>query len=121
MSERLLVKILRPAEWDSVLSGEPVVAPVDIADGYVHFSSRDQVQSTLDKWFSNVSEVVLLAFDANDFSATLKWEPAREGDLFPHVYGIVSGELVKRYWRVTKSVNEDRWKLPADLQSFELE
>lgn len=83
----LLFKILRPAEWsDLQRAGETAGAPVDLADGYVHLSTREQVEGTLRKHFAAEGDLVLLACDEAAMTADLKWEEARGGVLFPHLY-----------------------------------
>lgn len=58
---------------------------VDLADGYIHFSTAAQAQSTATKWFAGRSDLVVLELEADDLP-DLRWEPARGGDLFPHLY-----------------------------------
>jgi uncharacterized protein (DUF952 family) len=83
----LIFKILRRPEWDAFkAAGETLGAPVDLADGYIHFSTAAQVAETAAKWFATESDLVLVAFRAEDLGAALKWEPARGGALFPHLY-----------------------------------
>jgi uncharacterized protein (DUF952 family) len=36
---------------------------------------------------------VVVAFDANDLGAVIKWEPSRGGALFPHLYGSLPARL----------------------------
>ena len=98
MTERIILKILTATQWTDAQSGALVQAPLDIADGFVHFSTASQVQETLDKWFQGEEGAVLLAFDTQDFADTLKWEPSRNDELFPHVYGPVKAEQVKAHW-----------------------
>ena len=57
-----------------------------------------QLQATLSKWFKGQKGCVLASFDADDFGPSLKWEKARDGDLFPHVYGDVRSWQVKSLW-----------------------
>jgi uncharacterized protein (DUF952 family) len=82
----LIYKIFRAGEWATLQAdGETVGAPIDVADGYVHFSTAETVAETAAKYFTNVAELMLLAIEA-DALDPLKWEPAREGVLFPHLY-----------------------------------
>lgn len=82
-----IYKILRRPEWDAFrAAGETEGAPVDLADGYIHFSTAAQVAETAAKWFATESDLVLVAFDADRLGPALKWEPARDGQLFPHLY-----------------------------------
>lgn len=83
----LIYKILRRPEWDVFrAAGETRGAPVDLVDGYIHFSTAAQVAETAAKWFSEESDLVLVAFEADRLGPALKWEPARNGQLFPHLY-----------------------------------
>jgi uncharacterized protein (DUF952 family) len=67
--------------------GQTLGAPVDLQDGYVHLSTRDQVRGTLEKWFHGQAGLWLLAVDPDALPVdTLRWEPSRGGVLFPHLY-----------------------------------
>lgn len=86
----LIYKILQPSEWDVMQAqGYLTGAPVDIADGYIHFSTARQVRETAARHFSQAPELILLAVDAEALGGSLKWEPSRGGDLFPHLYTIL--------------------------------
>jgi uncharacterized protein (DUF952 family) len=82
-----IYKILRRPEWDAfVAAGAFAGAPVDLTDGYIHFSTGSQVVETAAKHFATESDLVLVAFDSDALGASLKWEPSRGGQLFPHLY-----------------------------------
>jgi uncharacterized protein (DUF952 family) len=83
-------KIFTADEWaqfvsDGVFHG----APVDLADGYIHLSTADQLQGTLDKHFAGQAGLVIAEIDLGALIDTLKWEVSRGGALFPHVYGML--------------------------------
>ncbi|SMY09927.1 DUF952 domain-containing protein [Flavimaricola marinus] len=83
----MIYKLFLPAEWAELqANGQTAGAPIDIADGYVHFSTAKQVAETAEKYFSGVEGLVLLGLDAAPLEADLKWEPSRGGALFPHLY-----------------------------------
>jgi uncharacterized protein (DUF952 family) len=83
----LILKIFRRSEWDAFrAAGETLGAPVDVADGYIHFSTPAQVAETAAKWFATESDLVLVAFAPDRLGPALKWEPSRGGQLFPHLY-----------------------------------
>lgn len=83
----LIYKILRRPEWDAFrAAGQTAGAPVDLADGFIHFSAAPQLAETAAKWFANESDLVLVAFEADALGDALKWEPSRGGALFPHLY-----------------------------------
>ena len=81
---QMIYKILTAEQLAAVESGRPMQAPVDIADGYVHFSTSKQVQETLAKWFRGQTGLVLASVNGDDFGPDLKWEASRGGDYFPH-------------------------------------
>jgi uncharacterized protein (DUF952 family) len=81
-------KILTADQWaqferDGVFHG----APVDLADGYIHLSTGDQLHGTLDKHFAGQTDLIVADVDLSSFGDTLKWEASRGGALFPHIYG----------------------------------
>lgn len=83
----MIYKIFRADEWASLqTNGTTSGAPVDLADGFVHFSTAAQVRETAARHFAEEDGLVLLACDADAMGAALKWEPSRGGDLFPHLY-----------------------------------
>lgn len=61
-------------------------APVDHADGYIHFSTATQARETAAKHFDGQDDLLLIAVDDAVFDDALKWEPSRGGALFPHLY-----------------------------------
>ena len=84
---QLIYKILTPDQWAEALAkGTFKGAPVDLADGYIHFSTREQVEETAAKHFAGKGDLLLASFDADSFGETLKWEVSRGGALFPHLY-----------------------------------
>lgn len=83
----LIYKIFRRPEWEEMrAAGKTLGAPVDVADGYIHFSAAPQLAETAAKWFAGQSDLVLLAVDSAKLGDDLKWEPARAEALFPHLY-----------------------------------
>lgn len=76
----------RKAERDGVFRG----APVDIADGFIHFSTATQVEETAANHFSGQHDLLLVRVEAERLGDALKWEPSRGGALFPHLYAELS-------------------------------
>ena len=84
----IVYKILSKAAWaEACTAGVFHGAPVDLADGYIHFSTAAQVRETAAKHFAGQTDLVLVGVDADRLGAALKWEPSRGGALFPHLYG----------------------------------
>lgn len=82
-----IYKILTAQEWsDLTAQGQTQGAPVDIADGFVHFSTAAQLAETAAKHFSGQIGLILAAFDTDRLGDALAWEVSRGGDRFPHLY-----------------------------------
>jgi uncharacterized protein (DUF952 family) len=83
----LILKIFSAEEWDALRrSGETAGAPVDRADGFIHFSTPAQVRETAAKHFAGREGLVLAAVEAEALGDALRWEPSRGGALFPHLH-----------------------------------
>ncbi len=64
-------------------------APIDLEDGYIHFSTSEQVVETAHKHFRDQSDILLISISVErleDLTEPLVWEPSRGGALFPHLY-----------------------------------
>ncbi|MBG0808873.1 DUF952 domain-containing protein [Methylosinus sp. H3A] len=84
----LIYKLLPALLWrEAEAAGVFAGAGIDLADGYIHFSTRAQVEETAARYFANVADLLLVAVEAEPLGDALKWEPSRGGDLFPHLYG----------------------------------
>lgn len=62
-------------------------APIDIRDGFIHFSTGGQMRETARLHFSGIGGLLLVAVDAAALGEALRFEPSRGGDLFPHLHG----------------------------------
>ncbi|MHA7882298.1 DUF952 domain-containing protein [Nitratireductor rhodophyticola] len=70
------------AETAGVFNG----APIDLADGYIHFSTAGQVKETAARHFAGQDDLLLVAVEAGALGNALKYEISRGGALFPHLY-----------------------------------
>ncbi len=85
--DMLIFKIFRRPEWEAFrAAGETLGAPVDLADGFIHFSTAAQVVETVAKHFTDEGDLVLVAFQSDSMGEALRWEPSRNDQLFPHLY-----------------------------------
>lgn len=80
-------KVLTAQQWadferERVFRG----APVDIADGYIHLSTAEQLEATIAKYFAGQTGLMIAEVDLVCLGDAIRWEPARGGDLFPHIY-----------------------------------
>jgi len=83
-----IFKILPRAEWEAArAAGVFTGSAVDLADGFIHFSTGGQLDETLRRHFAGQSDLLVIGVESEDLGAALKWEPSRGGALFPHLYG----------------------------------
>jgi uncharacterized protein (DUF952 family) len=91
-----IYKILPRADWAAArAAGRFTGSPVDLADGFIHFSTAAQAPETARRHFAGQADLVVLEVEATDLGAGLRWEPSRGGDLFPHLYGALEAASVR--------------------------
>jgi beta-hydroxylase len=80
-------KIFTAPQWATFqAAGAFAGAPVDLADGYIHLSAKEQLQGTLDKHFAGQDGLVIAEIDLSLLGDDVVWEESRGGALFPHLY-----------------------------------
>jgi len=94
---KLIYKIAPDSLWrDAEAAGVFSGAPVDLADGFIHFSTAEQVRETAAKHFAGQDNLLLIAVDAEKLDDALKWEVSRGGALFPHLYAPLALAAVRK-------------------------
>ena len=110
----LIYKIFRAAEWHALQTdGETDGAPIDLTDGYIHFSTAQQAQETADKHFANVENLFLAAVETEALGRAIKWETSRGGAEFPHLYATL--KLSDVLWCQPLPLVDGRHKFPEGL------
>jgi uncharacterized protein (DUF952 family) len=83
----LVFKICPEPEWRAADAAGVYRGSVhDERDGFIHFSTSMQLPGTLAKHYAGQGNLLLIAVAAVALGGALKWEPARGGSLFPHLY-----------------------------------
>lgn len=83
----IVYKILSDADWQAAqVHGVYPGSLDDARDGFIHFSTANQLAGTAAKYFRGMAGLVLVAVDAGTLGSALRWEPSRGGALFPHLY-----------------------------------
>jgi uncharacterized protein (DUF952 family) len=91
-----IYKILPRADWEMARqAGLFEGSPVDIFDGFIHFSTAAQAQETAERHFRGQADLVVLEVEADDLGDKLVWEPSRGGALFPHLYAPLETRRVR--------------------------
>ncbi len=110
----LIYKILTADQWqDLQAAGETQGAPIDVSDGYVHFSTASQAAETAAKHFAGQEGLWLLALEAETLGEALKWEISRGEQLFPHLYAPLRMSDV--IWAKPLPLSEGRHEFPGDM------
>ncbi|MFK4824368.1 DUF952 domain-containing protein [Paenochrobactrum sp. BZR 588] len=114
MGSKIIYKIVPQKMWqEAEQSGIFTGAPVDLADGYIHFSTADQVKATAAKHFASQNDLLLVLVDSVKLGDQLKYEVSRGGALFPHLYASLDLQFVHSV--VALPVGEDGVHLFPEL------
>lgn len=96
MKEQIIFKILTKRQWlDAKARGVFKGAPIDLRDGYIHFSTQGQVKGTADKHFAGMDDLLLAAVETKALGEKLVYEISRGDALFPHLYDVLDLAAVK--------------------------
>lgn len=111
----LIYKIFAGSEWAALKAdGQTAGAPIDLADGYIHFSTAGQARETAAKHFAGRDGLILAAIEADKLGEALVWEPSRGGALFPHLYEKL--QLADVIWAVPLPLGADgTHSFPAEM------
>jgi uncharacterized protein (DUF952 family) len=97
MTDRIIHHMCRADEWDAARpAGRYPGSSQDARDGFIHFSTAAQVVESAAKHRAGQDGLLLLTVDADRLGDTLRWEPSRGGQLFPHLYGPLPVDAVLR-------------------------
>jgi uncharacterized protein (DUF952 family) len=105
---QFIYKIETQSAWTQALAiGRYQGSALDVADGYIHLSGPAQVRETAAKYFAGQKDLVLLSVDPADLGAALRWEAARGGASFPHLYADLPCTAVKHVAPLTTDAQGD--------------
>ena len=97
--DRIIYKIAPRAQWaEAEAAGVFEGAPIDLSDGFIHFSTAAQLRETAEKHFTGKADLVLVEVAAAPLGDVLRYEPSRGGLLFPHLYGPLPLSAVRQTW-----------------------
>lgn len=107
--EELIYKICSEEDWRAACHhGVYTGSADDMRDGFIHFSLKGQVKTTLEKHFTGQNNLLLLAVAADKLDPQqLKYEVSRKGEKFPHLYGkLFPSAVIARYTIHLNNANE---------------
>jgi uncharacterized protein (DUF952 family) len=84
----IIYHMCKVEEWKAVYeSGVYWGSSQDQEDGFIHFSTAEYIVDSAAKHRAGQDGLLLLSVDSDTLGDAVKWEEARGGILFPHVYG----------------------------------
>ena len=111
----LIYKICPEAAWrEAERAGRFNGSPVDLADGFIHFSAAGQVRETAARHFSGTDALLLVGVDPAALGDALRWEPSRGDALFPHLYAPLPLSAVRKVEHLRLGA-DGRHSFPADI------
>ena len=110
----IIYKILRHDEFLALeTEGKIFGSSKDITDGFIHFSTKEQIRDTLSKHYSLERRLVLMAVEIDTVLENLKWEKSRSDQMFPHLYSKL--DFNSAMWFFPIELDEDRHILPPGI------
>lgn len=95
MTDATILHITTDAGWAAAQADGRLVSPSLAEEGFIHCSTRAQVEATANRIFRGTGDLLLLEVDVARLTAPLKWERATDvGDEFPHIYGPLNLDAV---------------------------
>ena len=115
MKYQNVYKILSIREWDDAQKIGYISTDLDKKDGFIHFSNANQLAASLDLYFSDHEEVILLLPNMNKIASNLKYEltdsDSKRKGFFGHLYGDFMVEDIKKSWKIKRGA----FKLPQSI------
>jgi len=111
----IIYKICHNVEWQAAQSAKLFRGTAkDKEDGFLHFSTGTQVPNTLTRFYADATDLVLIAVESDALGGRLKWEPAADGQVFPHLYGPLDFSAVQWCVTIPRKAN-GAFALPAQV------
>lgn len=108
MQTKNVYKIVHIEDWQRACrAGVYKGSADDTRDGFIHLSAPMQIAGTLEKHFFQQADLLVVAFVSDDLAPHLKWEPSRNGALFPHYYGTLPTQLAKATLPIKLDTNDE--------------
>ena len=114
MNLEYIFKIVEKDEWNkSKEKGIYSGSSMDINDGYIHFSEKEQIQETLEKHYPKQENLILLKVQTLKLEHLL-WEQASNGSMYPHLYSELDVNNVTEEYELSLDENGTH-QLPVNL------
>lgn len=103
--------LITPSDWEDALNGDSYKPAAFKEEGFIHFSSKEQVIPSATKHYKEADSLVILAVPEKRVKAHLKWEKSRNDELFPHLYHKLRHEWVDTSYILSRNADgEWEWE-----------
>jgi uncharacterized protein (DUF952 family) len=82
-----------PDRWQQFANEDFYTAESLDTEGFIHASFAEQLDKTLSN-YKDCSNVHILTIDSDLLTSELKVEASRNGELFPHIYGVLNKSAI---------------------------
>ncbi|MGC1528730.1 MAG: DUF952 domain-containing protein [Phormidesmis sp.] len=90
----MIFHITEQATWQAAQANRIYRAPSLETEGFIHFSTKNQVIATANRFYRGQSGLVLLQIECDRLTADLRYEAVLDHGTFPHLYGPLNLEAV---------------------------
>ena len=102
----IVYKVCSKDEWDNaILNKFYGGSEIDNKDGFIHLSTKKQLNETVTKHFRGKKNLLVISFSTKKIQDNLKWEVSRNGDLFPHYYGNLETKFAEKTYNLYLNAN----------------
>jgi uncharacterized protein (DUF952 family) len=121
-SEKFILHLASNDAWLAAVNHGSYHADSLSTEGFIHCSKPSQIVDVADTFYRGQGGLVLLVIDPSKLAPELQWEPpaepepthAREGELFPHIYGPLNLDAVVKVLPFEPGA-DGTFSLPSDL------
>jgi uncharacterized protein (DUF952 family) len=92
--DKIIYHICEENYFDTQKQSGEYFSPTFAEEGFIHLSTKNQVENTLKRYYSGKTWLVLLHIETSKIVAELKYELASNGEFFPHIYGPINMDAV---------------------------
>ena len=115
MKYQNVYKILSTREWDDAQKLGYINTDLDKKDGFIHFSNANQLAASLELYFFDHEEIILLLPCMRKIESNLKYEPtdadSKRKGFFAHLYGDLKIEDIEKSWQIKRGA----FQLPKSI------
>jgi uncharacterized protein (DUF952 family) len=92
----VILHVATQSDWDNQLNSADFAPESLRVEGFIHCCTPEQLPGVLQRYYSNRTDLLLLELDETSLTATMKFESATGGELFPHLFGRINKNAIRK-------------------------